>query len=65
VSCETFEGQVADTGIKVPEAKGVVSSRPLLARLTDSRYDEAPAQNPNLGTVVVFTFEVVPETLRK
>lgn len=65
VSCETFEEQVSDTGIKVPEAKGVVSSRPLLARLTDSRYDEAPAQNPNLGTVVVFTFEVVPETLRK
>lgn len=64
VSCEVFENSIADAGIKVPEAKGITASRSLLARLSDSKYDEPPAQNPSLGSVVIFTFEVVPETLR-
>lgn len=63
-SCEVFEQTVADAGITVPPAKGIAASRSLLARLTDSKYDEPPAQNPSLGSVVLFTFEVVPETLR-
>lgn len=64
VSCEVFEQTIADAGISVPPAKGIAASRSLLARLTDSKYDEPPAQNPSLGSVVLFTFEVVPETLR-
>lgn len=63
-SCEVFEQTIADAGITVPPAKGIAASRSLLARLTDSKYDEPPAQNPSLGSVVLFTFEVVPETLR-
>lgn len=65
VSCEVFENDVSDAGITIPEAKNVPNQRTLLARLVKARYDEPPAQNPSLGSVVFFTFEVVPSTLRK
>jgi hypothetical protein len=48
-----------------PESKNVANQRTLLAQLVKARYDEPPAQNPSLGSVVTFTFEVVPATLRK
>lgn len=65
VSCEQFENDVTDAGITIPESKNVANQRTLLAQLVKARYDEPPAQNPSLGSVVTFTFEVVPATLRK
>lgn len=65
VACEEFEEAATDTGIAIPPSEGSETQRRLLARLVDSDYDHPPEQSPTRGTTVTFTFEIVPDLLRK
>lgn len=65
VACEVFEQSVVDTGIQIPPVVGLTNQRSLLARLVRADYSHPPDQSPNQGTVAEFSFEILPETLRK
>lgn len=65
VACEVFEESVTDTGITIPPVEGLVGQRTLLARFDRSDYSHPASQSPNTGTVAEFSFEIIPETLRK
>lgn len=61
VSVEQFEESLMDGCISISSD----DSRSLLAALVASEYTYPPEQSPNGGTVVVFTFQILPISLRK
>ena len=65
VACEVFEESATDRGIQIPAVVGMANQKPLVARLVRSDYAHPPEQSPSPGTAVDFTFEIVPELLRK
>lgn len=65
VACEVFEEAATDRGIQIPVVAGLPNQKPLVARLTRCDYSHPPEQSPSSGTLVEFTFEIVPELLRK
>lgn len=65
VAFEVFEESATDRGIEIPPVIGLQNQRRALARLVRADYSHPPEQSPNEGTFAEFTFEIVPELLRK
>lgn len=63
VSAEEAEIQMTNEAIRIPAAQN--EQRSLLAALVATEYIYPPEQSPNGGTTVVFTFQILPQSLRK
>lgn len=61
IAFEAFENAVTDGPILIPEDDG----RSLLAVLQRTEYNPPPQSSPSGGSSAVFTFQILPESLRK
>lgn len=63
VSMEAVEEALMDACISIPPDGS--ETRSLLAALVATEYTYPPEQSPNGGTLAVFTFQILPQSLRK